>query len=455
MDATIERQSRQTWCGDVSGKTNPINELVKSWVRASWAAALFGASQIVRVLRGNDLSSSTGAVTQAIESELSEEMRMVFQTGDQVQRNVMDAIFSPIAGNIDVPRLTAKMAIDLAQCAANSAAMLAPEGENQVAWLELQNKLETFNLFAHVELALDLPSEGESLPDLVERASRLGPYRSVWATEGVGHFYAESHGISAMRIGLRNGAGALLPSSLVALHSGAGLSFARRCLEGISASEVRAALDQFFGVCDDCSHEQYAGAAYEALGLVTRNLHPHLVGEIDRHLIERDEELVAYFWHGVGRAIYFAPTNFLPDTSAYSRLVKQVQEEPTHELARLNALSGLIWALMLVNIRHPRVLETFLKVNARELNLEVLESALCSAAVVWRDSSLEDQALSALCRHLPSDAGTAGLWNACVSRSCAEVLKHYPVLKNAGLGRLFRHRSLLELGLDPVHSRDD
>jgi len=373
---------------------------------------------------------------------------MFLQASYQLQRDITNVMFSPFSPSGDVPRLTTKMALDMAQCAAGTAATLLPDGDSQVAWLELQNKLEAFNLFAHVDLDLDLCS-ADSLASLVERASRLGSYRSVWAIEGVGHFYAGLSRTSSPGIDLKTRANALPPSSLVPLHSGAGLSFAGRCLDALATrstdAQLRAALQEFFALCDENSHESYVGATYEALGLTTRNLHPHLVADIHRHLAKIDERLVAYFWHGVGRAIYFAPTNFLPDASTSQRYLQQVQAESPHALARLNVLSGMIWALVLVNVRHPKVLEAFIRANARELNPEVFESALCSAALIWCDSSPDDESLNALCSHHPSGGELQAIWEAHVSRPCLEVLKHYAALKETGLGRLFRHRPLSEL----------
>jgi hypothetical protein len=236
---------------------------------------------------------------------------------------------------------------------------------------------------------------------------------------------------------------------MVALHSGAGLSFAGRCLERITTrsadAQLRAALERFFALCDESSHESYVGATYEALGLTARNLHPHLIADIDRHLAEMDQQLVAYFWHGVGRALYFAPTNFLPDTSNSQRVLEHSRAEAPHDLGRVNMLSGLIWALVLVNIRHPRVLEAFIAANARELDPEVFEGALCSAAVIWRDSSPDDESLSALCAYRSANTELAAIWDAHVAGPCLEVLDHYAALREMGLGRLFRHRSLSEL----------
>jgi hypothetical protein len=114
---------------------------------------------------------------------------------------------------------------------------------------------------------------------------------------------------------LRNNRDGTWPTErLAALHAGMGLSFASEVLETTSSqpssAELRNKLQEFLSLCLDNSHEGYLDAAYEALGLVVRNLYPHFLMAIDAELAELDHRLVGYFWHGVGRAMYFAPGNF-------------------------------------------------------------------------------------------------------------------------------------------------
>ena len=59
----------------------------------------------------------------------------------------------------------------------------------------------------------------------------------------------------------------------------------------------------------------------EALGLVTRLRCPELVRIVDWRLSAIDPELVGYFWHGVGRGLYFLPLNALPCASSSWRAV--------------------------------------------------------------------------------------------------------------------------------------
>lgn len=380
---------------------------------------------------------------------------MFFRYGEQLQKDLTDATFGLLAGDPNTPRRTLKTALDAAQLAAYAAGSIAPEGFGRTAFTEFQNKLEAFNLFAHVDLVLELPSgRNLSLQELVERASSLGPFRSVWAMEGAGHFYAETRTASGRPVILRNEDEALPTHSLTALHAGAGLSFAERALaelkERSSDGDIANALHSFVKICDESSHPSYAGATYEALGLVARNLHPHLIERIDSQLSRADEAMRGYFWHGTGRGLYFAPTNFIP-IGASRRAVSQAMKEPPHELGRLNALSGLAWALTLVNIRHAATLESFLSENASgNQEAEAFANGISSALIVWRDCAPDDYAPEALCTHSPNDPRTRTLWEKCVSSPCAEGLDLYHALlrEAGGIGRLFRYQPLDELAAE-------
>ena len=90
-----------------------------------------------------------------------------------------------------------------------------------------------------------------------------------------------------------------------------------------------------------------------------------MVRIVDRGLSAIDPDIVGYFWHGVGRGLYFLPINALPCSSSTWRAVEMAHEEAPHTLGRLNALGGLAWAVTLVNIRHPAILEAFLNVMMR------------------------------------------------------------------------------------------
>jgi len=232
-----------------------------------------------------------------------------------------------------------------------------------------------------------------------------------------------------------------------------GLSFANRILETItpqsSESKIREAVRQFVVLCRNNARDGYAGAAYESLGLVARNLYPEIVQIIARQLSETGNELVAYFWHGVGRAIYFAPTNFLSWNSSPWRGVEMTQREPTNETARRNALAGFVWALTLVNIRQLEILEAFLKHHGHEVTAnDAFSNGVTSAIIIWHDSTEGDHYIAGLIQHQPdpSDPMLVELWNSQLKRPCEDAQRYYPVLKkHRCLGEVFRYQSLPRL----------
>jgi hypothetical protein len=348
------------------------------------------------------------------------------------------------------PRGMMKLSFDMMQQSAAAVRLFVPWPETRLALQEFQNKLEAFSLFAHVDLVLQIPPGGEvSLPELVKRTEVLEPYSSVWATEGLGYYVATKFcKQSATLRSLLNGERGGIPErGLVALHSGMGLAIATRVMETISPasheSEIRRVLVQFVTVCRDNFSTGYLGAAYESLGLVTRNLYPQMIPKLDQQLTQIDGDLLAYFWHGVGRGIYFAPTNFLPDGNSSGRALKLTCEEPRHELGKRNALAGLAWAMTLVNIRHPEILEGFLKHHGSQLDdSDAFINGVSSSVVIWRDSTVDDPYLKAFCRYQPdsSDSTLVERWERMVRRPCVRALESvYPALKaRRRLGDAFR-----------------
>lgn len=347
------------------------------------------------------------------------------------------------------PRSMTRLAFEAIQLSAAAFRLLVPWPETQRALREFQNKLEAFELFEHVDSVLQISPAGEvHLSELVRKTERLEPYRAVWATEGLGHYLAETswQKNEAPRSLLNDERSELPARSLCALHAGMGLAFGNRFLRTLSRRssevEIRRVLQQFVMACEANSRAGYVGAAYESLGLVTRNLYPQIVLKVDQQLGKIDERLVSYFWHGVGRGIYFAPTISLPDSHSSERAMKMIRDELPHALGRKNALAGLAWATTLVNIRQPEILETFLKRHGDQpLDNEAFSNGVSSAVMIWRDSTVEDTYLEAFCQHQPDPSNAVGAkrWEQLVQRPCREALEHvYPVLRQQRrLGEVF------------------
>jgi len=250
-----------------------------------------------------------------------------------------------------IPRNVLRLGLETMRHSAQVMEALTP-AEGRIAWRELQNKLQAFTCFSY---ANELSS------------SNLDPYSRLWVTEGIGFLRAES----AVKGGPAQG-------DLVPLHTGMGLKFACRAMEGPGPVAPRIA--RFLDLCDRHALDGYRGACYEALGLVVCNLYPESLLRCDKAL---DEPLRGYFWHGVGRGLYFIPSNLLPMASAPWRCVQMAQRDPPDEIGRMNAICGLVWAVALVNIRHPEVLELFGRHHAGDLPGDACEDGARSALRVW------------------------------------------------------------------------
>jgi hypothetical protein len=439
-----------------------MREFAKSMISCSWALGLFGASQLVRILspqHENQLRRQAAvafdAVTQTTGVQLGALIKEAFQEGDQLQKSLVDLMFSLVTLEALTPRHMTKMTFEVMQQSAEACKFIMPGRENRLAWQELKNKLQAFALFEYVDVTLHLPSGPEvPLTTLVEKADALGPYLAVWAMEGLGRYYAETyweyrgtpqHLLTADQVS------ALPPRSLVPLHTGMGLSLADHILATLTPqsldTEIDTVLQRFIALCQHNSREGYTGAGLEALGLITRLRYPHMVSIIDRRLSVIDPDIVGYFWHGVGRGLYFLPLNALPCSNSAWRAVEMAQGEAPHTLGQRNALGGLVWALTLVNLRHPAILETLLQRCGEALAAnDAFSTGVSAALMIWYDIEGSDPYLRAFLQHQPdqSHPRLGQLWNDQVREPCQQALQqYYGVLKARHcLGEVFRYQPL-------------
>jgi|RhiMetdeSRZDD1v2_1073273.scaffolds.fasta_scaffold04093_10 hypothetical protein len=442
-----------------------MRELTKSMLSFSLGMSLFGVKQLTNILSSSDSSQPTSqavaawhAATHTTEEQYSAAVREAFQTGDQLQRDMVDLLFGVLTLEACTPRRITKVTFDMLQQSAEVGRWLMPGRENRLAWQEFRNKLQAFDLFEHVDVVLSIPAGPDlSLTALLVQADALGPYRAVWALEGLGRYYAETcwtHKGTPHHLLMADQVSALPPYSLVPLHTGMGLSLADRLLATVQSQGSDAAtgrmLQQFIALCQHNSRVGYTRAVIEALGLVTRLRCPELIPIVDRQLSSIDPDLVGYFWHGVGRGLYFLPLNALPCASSNWRAVEMAQGEAPHALGRLNALAGLAWAVTLVNIRHPEILEAFLHQHAHALSEnDACANGVSSALMMWYDMQGDDPYLRAFCRYQPDATvpGLVQLWNSQVRGPCQEALQsYYGVLKAwHSLDEVFRYQPLAVL----------
>jgi hypothetical protein len=336
-------------------------------------------------------------------------------------------------------------ALRLLQQSADVARAALP-GEAGLEWLELANKLEAFEHFQQAPDRVALtPGTGLPLEEQLRRASALGAYRSVWATEGLGYARAQSAWAAGPpRRLLADDRLASLPArAIVPLHTGAALSFAGRLLDD-SQDRSAGGLGSWLALWADNARPGYRDLVIEALGLVARNLYPHRVWRLGELLRANAPGLDEYFWHGVGRGLYFAPTHAMPWSGAIGRAFDKAWREPPHEAGRRNATAGLAWALTLVNVRNPEVLASVLWRHGGEIgSTEAFADGVAAAVLIWYDAVGHDRYLAELLGYRPeSRPGLPALWRDLVLASCETALQQtYPTLQQSGgLTALFRCR---------------
>jgi hypothetical protein len=285
------------------------------------------------------------------------------------------------------------------------------------------------------------------------KAYALGPFSALWAIEGLGHDYSDNffdQGITPHAI-LRDARTSELPaSSLTMLDAGIGLSFAQHTLLNAgwrpAEPELRAMVEEIVRLGRDNAREGYLGATWENFGLVTQTLHAQLVPAVDQILRQTAPEVLGYYWHGVGRAMVFAPVNFLPGSDGL--LFEMAASEAPDEAARRNAVAGAAWGYVLVAQQAPRIVAELLiePYGERLAQTDAFANGVASAMMMRFDTTPGAPFIDTFLAYRPSPSNPrlVRLWDQLV-RIPAETALHvyYPVIRDHHrLGDIFEYRDL-------------
>lgn len=231
------------------------------------------------------------------------------------------------------------------------------------------------------------------------------------------------------------------------LHAGIGMSFAKKILAGLgkesTSDAVRGAIVRFATMCRNSSRPGYTGAALESLGLATRTLYPGLVPLLDREIPSVDATLHAYFWHGAGRAMYFDPMNMLPSVNAPWRAIRRLETEAPHPVAYRGALSGIAWAVTVVNMRQPLVMEAFLRHHADLARAnDAFTNGVTSSLMMRYDTTRDDARIAPFIHNRPADGAIASAWRSLITAPCEQALRvsYGELSQNGALEELFHYR---------------
>jgi len=113
----------------------------------------------------------------------------------------------------------------------------------------------------------------------------------------------------------------------------------------------------------------------------------------------------------------------------------------------LNAIAGVAWAIVLVNMPNPEVMERLLMQHGEAISESgAFSNGLGSALIMRYDTTPDDPHIARFCYYQPdpSDPRLVQLWNRQVRRPCENALRnYYPALKKQRrLEEVFRYQSL-------------
>lgn len=456
---------------ETTSQTSSMRDLLKSTLTLPWAISMFGVQQLTNLVTpppSGRLAGATSAldtVSDATAQQLDGWLKQTYNVGNGVQRALVDLMMFRTP-EFDQSTLM-HMAAEMQEGPVFEA--IVNYGLPPVGWLdswlvsrrdapgasqEFANKLRIILLVTHVHAELGLNSKTvDPLGVLVDKVADMSTFPRVWATEGLGNWFGDvamdKAGDGPDPTGLLTDPqyDSLPPWSMTMLHAGIGMSFGKAILKKLEPSSppetIRTQLVRFGRLCRDSSRPGYAGAALESLGLATRTLYPNLLRVLDNEMPAVDKELQSYYWHGAGRAMYFEPAGWLPSVNAPWRVIRRLDQEAPHDLARRNILSGIGWALSVVNMQHPIVMETFLRHHAPLARVEdAFTNGLVSSLMMRYDTTRDDAHISPYIHHEPADPELASAWRTLITDPCEHALRetYGELMRTASLEELFHYR---------------
>jgi len=446
-----------------------VLDVSRSMLRLSWAVTVLGAQQAVNMMNpskiatsGSNLAGDLDALTKAIEGQFGSGFQSAYRTTSAFAMAPLEGLPSSelnraMQSLAMQPMVFQPMKLMMPQLAASMSAFI-PGRDAGLARLECEAKMEVMQLVQDVGKIFPDRNVHVPLAEIVARGYGLGSFPALWAVEGIGHELVESvrhRGETLKKLLSSKDVSDLPGGSLTMLHAGVGLGLAELALDGLRpdtpSEQIDAALQTFLDNCKGASRRGYVGCALESLGLVTQHFYGHsMVKVLDARLDGIDQTLRGFFWHGVGRATYFSPENMVPGLSSPWPAVAMCKRFAPHDLAYDNLVAGVAWGMTMVNLRHPVVLEAFVKKHGQGFaDSDAFANGVMAALIMRKDTTPDEEHITALLEYEPAggDQRHEALWNRIFRESATKALdKHYPAIKKkARLGEIFRFQSLAEL----------
>ncbi len=312
---------------------------------------------------------------------------------------------------------------------------------------ELERKLRGFELFLRAlryaegeENAGAVTRASASLEALVQGALRSGPWEALWVLEGLGY----ARGVEvATQGGGAPGAG-IDRHWWLPLHTGLGMALGEGLLPVLRRERdpklILRRVEAHAELCQELAAPGYALAVFEPLGFMVRMLAPHRFRAVAGSVVDWVPLLRDAFWHGAGRSRYFSPFHVsggraLEEAWAEAQGLGQGSDRGP---AR-NAVAGAAWAVTLVQLGQPAVVERALDFAHRRLPPELqpaMANGVASAVRLWHHAWGYE---SLLARFLDYRARAVGLWEDVVQRPSRQLLREARASGSPEPGALFRH----------------
>jgi hypothetical protein len=331
--------------------------------------------------------------------------------------------------------------------------MSAMPGSNLFCdWRELDHKFEAFRLFQYADREMKLPVDRLPIDEVVRSVPTQDAFRAIWILEGIGRIQGLAANLSVEGL-LRDGPGASVPdTALIPLHAGMGTAFGERLLAGLathpSTAELQRTIERFVEMCRANCRPGWEDACIEPIGLLVRCLYPHLLVPASAAMEAVSPGYRRLFWHGVGRSLYFVPTNFLPIPGAAERMARGAAAEGSRTDDHRQAFAGLIWAVALVNLPWPGVIRSLIQI-ASQLRLQnEFTNGLISALLSWRHMAPGDvRHLRTYTQPLPAHDRRKVLCETWIGKPAREALQNlYPGLERRNrIPSLYTYRTPEEL----------
>lgn len=390
----------------------------RSLARFSWATSLAATAQLLAPGRPSD---ALEAATWASWGEMEELLQLAFLAGRDVQDEALE-----LAADAGRPWRWGRTASWLSRRAFDAARFALPAGDGPLARREWRNKLEVFRRVKSVRRDLGHPVAPRrfDLAEYVQKAYGLGTYPALWAIEGLGHDYAAAF-LDEVDAGRSPGIltdpalDELRPACWPMLHGGLGLALSEHLLRRLTPQSPRQAfrrtLARFVDACRANARPEHLVTSLESFGLEVRCFFAQLVAGFEDELdAAGDPRMPAIFWHGVGRALYFIPVNFVPGLGSVWHAVEMAERESPHELAKDNALAGLSYAFTMVNMSEPRIMESLIADRGEALRATAWSDGLAAAVQVRSEITPGAPVLRRFLEHRPRRR-CAELWREMVA----------------------------------------